>query len=63
MNRYAIKVVWRDGTEEYVCRGVCGGAIATFPNKERAQEHADFLGEGLDEAQSINVVLAPKVRP
>lgn len=59
---FAIKVIWLDGSEEYVLRGICGsGPIALFPNRERAEEQRAFMLEGIaDEVQSINVVMAPE---
>jgi len=63
--RYAIKVVWRDGSEEYVCDGVCGGRVSIFSSKSLAQAQADFLGEGMDDATLVVVKAPPseKVKP
>ncbi len=56
--RYAIKVVWKDGSEDYVFDFMTSH-VSTFTSRARAQQRADFLAEGMDDAQSINVVLAP----
>jgi hypothetical protein len=58
--RYAIKVIWKNGDEEYVMSGLGKSArIATFSAKSRARTEADFMAMGIDDAQSINVVRAP----
>ncbi|HKV10727.1 MAG TPA: hypothetical protein VJ725_21480 [Thermoanaerobaculia bacterium] len=56
--RFGIKVVWRNGEEEFLCRGICAnGPIARFPSREAADAQRAFLLEGMsDEVQSINVV-------
>lgn len=56
--KYAVKVVWDDGSEEYLKEGA---APAIFPAKSEAQEMAEFMRRGMygDEIQSINVVPAP----
>lgn len=61
MTRYAIKVVWADGDEEYLKLGQ-SRVPAVFPNRQRAKEQADFMLMGMDqgECQSINVVPYPK---
>lgn len=61
--RYAVKVVWADGREEYVCEGI-SDQPGVFPNKVRAKELADGFEMAFDEGeiQSINVVRAPARR-
>lgn len=56
-NRWAIKVIWSDGREDMVMEGA-SNRLKVFTSRRRAQEVADFLGEGLlgDEAQSVSVV-------
>lgn len=56
--RYAIKVIWRDGEEEYLKEG---SRPATFANRERADSMRAFMLEGMDpeDIQSINVVPTP----
>lgn len=52
---YAVKVIWKDGEEEYLANSL--GKPAVFMNKTRATEQRDFLFEGIsDEVQSVNVV-------
>ena len=61
--RWAVKVVYADGTEGYLNRGPIGtGPVATFVARSRAEEQAEFMREGMDgdpDIQSINVVRAP----
>jgi len=58
---WAIKVIWENGEEEYVRVGsTAGGRVASFFTRDAAQKQADFLGMGIDEAQSINVVPYPE---
>lgn len=59
-SRWAIKVIWNDGREDMVMEGA-SDRVKVFTARARAQEVADFLGEGIpgDEAQSVSVVLAP----
>ena len=59
---YAIKVVWLDGTEEYVRDGpTVRGLVARFPKKKDAEEMRNFMLIGMsDEVQSINVVDYPR---
>lgn len=59
--KYAIKVVWPDGTEEFVKEGSRhDGRVAVFGIRE-ARRHRDFMALGFDEdeIQSINIVEAP----
>lgn len=55
--RYAVKVIWKDGEEEYLKAGT---RVAIFSAKSRAEEQAEFMRMGMDDVQSINVVQAPK---
>jgi hypothetical protein len=58
--RFAIKVIWLDGEEEYLKEG---SNVARFANRERAEAQRDFMKEGMeDEVQSINVVPYPAQR-
>lgn len=68
--KYAIKVIWLDGTEEYVKEGFGADAhVATFADRREADRQRDFMSHGFDEGeiQSLNVVEAPRdacdVRP
>lgn len=55
--RYAIKVIWDDGDEDYVMQGE---RVAAF-GKLQAKEQVEFLRVGMeDECQSINIVRYPK---
>ncbi len=56
---FAIMVVFEGGEPQYVCDGVCGGRVSTFTTKKRAQEYADFLREGMDNA-TVTVVRATR---
>lgn len=59
--RFAIKVIWSNGREEFLREGVIGGPIASFASRDEAQNRRDFLFEGItDEAQSINIVPFPE---
>lgn len=60
--KYAIKVIWQGGTEDYVKEGLGPDAcVATFANRREANRQRDFMAMGFDEdeIQSINVVEAP----
>ena len=58
--RYRIKVIWKNGEQEYVQAGVKPGQDAIFTSHRAAQEQADFLKIGIsDEVQSVNVVRGP----
>lgn len=62
--RYAIKVIWADGEEEYLSEDV-GTRPAVFASKASAERQVEFMRMGmgaLDGAQSINVVRAPRDR-
>jgi hypothetical protein len=56
--KFAIKVIWQDGTEEYLKQG---HRVAKFLSRKRAQEQVDFMKMGADdEFQSINIVPFPQ---
>jgi hypothetical protein len=57
-SRWAIKVIWNDGREDMVMEGA-SDRVKIFTARARAQEVADFLGEGIlgDEAQSVSVIV------
>jgi len=52
---YAIKVIWDDGEEELLCKGITDEP-ARFATRRKAQEMAEFMKVGMDEVQSVNVV-------
>jgi hypothetical protein len=60
MARFAIKVIWADGNEEYLKQGM-GSSVAQFNSQRDAKEQADFMKMGMDadEIQSINIVPYP----
>ena len=54
---YAILVVWKDGTEEYLKEGILSDCPVIFLSKKAATEQAEFMYAGMeDKVQSINVV-------
>ena len=56
--RYSVLVVWKDGTEEYVCEGT-GNRPVVYHNRRAAQEAKEFILFGDDQyIQSVNVVRA-----
>lgn len=57
---WGIKVIWRNGEEEFVKEGRGNW----FTTKRRANEMADFMKQGMDplDYQSINVVPRPAKR-
>lgn len=58
--RFAIKVVWADGEEEYLVRGLCSnGPIALFPNREEAERQREFLAQGFDQGETQGVFVVP----
>ena len=58
--RYRIKVIWKNGEEEFVQEGLRPGRYAIFTSRASAQQQADFLKMGIGcDAQSINVVRGP----
>lgn len=58
--KYAIKVIWLDGQEEFVREGIAGGRISLYSNIKIAKAQRDFMLEGMEEdVQSINVVPYP----
>lgn len=65
MPRYAILVIWKDGSEEYVVHYRVGepGQVAIYPSRRKAEEQADFMRIGMEgDCQSINVVHYKKPR-
>jgi hypothetical protein len=60
--KYAIKVVQKDGDEDYLRDGIAAdGRITEFPTYAHAVHKADFLRIGMEGGvQSINVVKYPK---
>jgi len=56
--RYAVKVIYDDGEEDFVCTGF-SDRVAVFPSLERAREQADFLNIGLDDGKAF-AVRAPR---
>lgn len=60
MTAYAIKVVQKNGDEEYLCDGL-GSTPAKFPSRAAAQRQKEFMLIGMEgDVQSINVVKYPK---
>jgi hypothetical protein len=57
---FAVKVVWDDGEEEYLHPGTNPTGVAFFPTRKKAQDMADFMRQGMEGCQSINVVKYPK---
>jgi len=55
MQAFAVKVIWKNGKEDFLCHGFTKNVMA-FTNRHAAKEFADFMREGMDEVQSINVV-------
>jgi hypothetical protein len=61
--KYAIMVVWSDGSDEYVKEG---SRIASFPSRARAKEQVSFMKIGMDgdeDVQSISIVRFPSGAP
>jgi hypothetical protein len=60
--RYAIKVIQKNGREDYLRDGVsANGRITGFPSYAAAMRQHDFMRIGMEgEVQSINVVKYPK---
>lgn len=57
---YAIKVVQKNGDEEFLCDGL-GDTPARFPSRAAAQRQKEFMLIGMEgDVQSINVVKYPK---
>ena len=59
MGAWKIKVVWPDGSEEFVQEGSKAGKDARF-TKSQAEALKDFMLIGMAETQSINVVRAER---
>lgn len=61
MARFAIKVIWADGEEEYLKLGQ-STTPASYTSQQRAKEQIEFMRMGMDdgECQSINVVPYPR---
>ncbi len=54
MSRWAVQVVWKDGSTELVAQGAVD---AIFRTRKKATELRDFMLIGMsDEVQSINVI-------
>jgi hypothetical protein len=60
MADYAIKVVQKNGDEDFLCDGM-GNVPTRFPSYAAAYHQADFLKIGIEgDVQSINIVKYPK---
>ena len=61
--KYAIKVVQKNGDEDFICDGL-GNVPTRFPSYADAYHHVKlFLRIGMEgDVQSINVVKYPKAR-
>lgn len=58
---YAIKVIWNDGSEEYLKDS--SGEPARFRNRNQAKNQVDFMKIGMEgDCQSINVVSYPATK-
>lgn len=59
--RFAIKVIWLEGEEEYLKEGESpDGEVALFTSRKRAEAQRDFMLVGMeDEVQSVNIVPYP----
>lgn len=57
-NKWAVLVIWFDGSTEYVKEGMMGGGSTAVFSKQEAEKTRDFLMQGFDadEVQSINIV-------
>lgn len=51
--QYAILVIWKDGTEEYVKRG---DDTAVFSSRGEADANKEFIEQGIEGHQSVSVV-------
>jgi hypothetical protein len=62
MTDYAIKVIQKNGDEDFLCDGL-GDTPTRFPSYAAAMRQYDFLKVGMEgDVQSINVVKYPKGR-
>jgi len=60
---FALKVIWPDGKEGYLCDGVDGKRPSRFFSRKEAQSQKDFMLMGMEgDVQSINVVPYPRAR-
>ena len=60
MTDYAIKVIQKNGDEDFLCDGL-GNTPTRFPSCAAAMRQYDFLKIGMEgDVQSINVVKYPK---
>jgi len=60
MAGYAIKVVQKNGDEDFLCEGL-GNRIVRFPSYAAAYHYMDFMRIGMEgDVQSINIVKYPK---
>ena len=58
--RYAVKVIFEDGREEFLRGGVDHGPVARFSSLTRAKRMAEFIQMGLDEGERAFAVLYGK---
>lgn len=58
---YAVLVIWKDGSEEYLKEGL-GAIPAKFSSKTAANGQVKFMKMGMDDFQSINVVRYPSLK-
>jgi hypothetical protein len=60
MPDYAIKVVQKNGAEDFLCDGL-GDRPTRFPSYAAAYRQVDFMKIGMEgDVQSINIVKYPK---
>lgn len=62
---WAIKILWRDGGEEYLRdRTAPRAPVETFPTREAArQRRRDLLDAAAWEVSALDIVPAPRERP
>jgi hypothetical protein len=59
-NPYAIKVVQKNGEEDFLCEGL-GEVPTRFPSHAAAYRQVEFMKIGMEgDFQSINIVKYPK---
>lgn len=59
---YAIKVIQKDGDEDYLCDGL-GSTPSRFPSRAAAQRQVDFMEIGMEgDVQAIVIVKYPRKR-
>jgi hypothetical protein len=63
VKRWALLVVQKDGSSEYLCHGATGDEPVIYRSRAQAEHARTCLATGIgDDVQSINVVKAPTRR-